>query len=165
MALRRPSGVYVRNTWDWLREGNFLAACNVASFAVGSAIYFVNQGMGANAYDLYRLECETNPNIKLGVQIFSNVTPTNPIAGITLAPLDPTFPPPAAGIFATPPAIAGTAQFGFNFGNLAQNPLMVELANGGPFYRLYPNWAIAVINSDTVSTNLGFHLFAQQISE
>lgn len=165
MALRRPSGVYARNSWDWLRTGNFGATVEASITGVAENTHLLNVGPSNSYVDLYRLVVFTSAANSVRIQIFQPLgLTTATITNSSIFPLDVANPAPNVswGGSTSAQQVIATLQW-----ESATNPNpSLELESGGPFYRLYQGQSIGFsFPAFSTAFVMTVQIFGQVISE
>lgn len=143
MAQRSPLGVYVRDTWDWLRLGNGYASCVLSGSPTLPSTILLNTSTGGVNIDLYALYIETVPAVGPLIQVGSTQSlTTGGFLQQDVFPLDPTAPPvPVQWNTSTNVQLVDHT---LNWGNQALSPFTFLGSASRPFYRLMPLKALLI---------------------
>lgn len=166
MAGRYLRGTFTRNAWDFYETGT--AFTFAEHFTVGSiGLMLINNGVGNSYLDIYRADFAASLAGTIYWLTAPAAAPTNPQDPQTYynspCQLDLAGPPGLMVVFSTYNN-SGIVRVREQLSPVAYDSF--ELANGGPFVTLPPNYGLAVVFSfQGVSATVSASIWYQSITD
>ena len=154
MARLGIKGVFVRNRWDFFETDAALTYGQVSLGASAQGLGFTNNVADPGNFDIFKVETAWSTPTQILYVLWPPGTTFGiiPLAFSGTTQLDPNMGGPAGVIF-------GFSSFVESYHITIKQRIdkpsydTIELANGGPFITLPPNWTLGIINNTAGAVN------------